>query len=425
MFGGTVSSHGVTAPRHSSPRFMGVWSDVAIRKERKLNMSKLFENKITEAGRQAMTDLTDHVAQVWSQTIKTHGSDSIEAAYDGLILASIYYVIGEHKRADPLIRNYIYVAEETHGLISDEVLCGLILLSNNCAGWGRLEDSISSLEQVKFVRERRSLRRDCILKGLYDFAERCRCATEPGSNQRGFILSLLALSWCVRYPSDHTYDPIIPEVKVAGLHDVYAQYIPRIGNIFQSYGFVDDYWPWLIRHCNNNLHDLVGLISVLLGKRLILVAGRPLVAAAIPEEALASLVQEYSVRDETELKERILKSDGTPMDLKFVCPLCGSQDLRTKFPEPLYQISTLDNVKKDPAANCDPWYIDEREPSEYEGVGHTDEWEFWCDKCGLIPHLKQNHEEESQEESLARWLLHNCPQSPASHTVTAPERSQE
>jgi hypothetical protein len=372
-------------------------------------MARLFDNNVAEAGRRAMADLTDHVAQVWNQTMNTHGSDSIEAAYDGLILASIYYVIGEHKRADPLIRNYIYVAEETYGLHSDQVFCGLILLSNNCIGWGKLEDFRSALERVKFVQERCSLRRDSILEGLYDFAERCRCAEEPMSKRRGFILSILALSWCVRYPSDHNYREI-PEVRIAGLHDIYSRHVSQVRAVFESYGFVGEGWEWLIRHCNNNLSDLVGLISIFEERQLFPPENEQPFAAKMREKRLWTLIQEFPVHIERELKERILKSDGTPMDLKFVCPLCGSQELRTKFPEALYQISTLDAVKKDPGANCDPWYIDEREPSEYEGVGHTDEWEFWCDKCGLVPYLEQNHEEEPQEESLAKWLLDNCRQ---------------
>ncbi|AFM26046.1 hypothetical protein [Desulfomonile tiedjei] len=372
-------------------------------------MARLFENNVTKAGRQTTTDLTDHVAQVWNETLKTHGPDCIEAAQEGLILASFYCVVGEHKRADPLIRNYIYVAEERYGLHSDEVLCGLILLSNNCMGWGRPEESRFALERVKSVRERCSFSRDSILEGLQDLAGIYHGAEEPANKQRGFILSLLALSWCVRYPNDPDYLGITG-VKVAGLHNIYTRHVPQLEAIFQSYGFVNDYWQWLIRHCNNNLNDLVGLVSILLDKQLLPAEGRPSLTTAMREEALAALVQEFPIHKDTGFKRRILKSGGNPLELKFVCPLCGSQDLRTKFPEPLYQISTLDAVKKDPGANGDPWYIDEREPSEYEGVGHTDEWEFWCDKCGLAPYLEQNHEEESQEESLARWLLDNCPQ---------------
>jgi hypothetical protein len=374
-------------------------------------MPRLFENNVTEAGRRAMADLTDNVAQVWNETLKTQGSDSIDAAYDALILASIYYVIGEHQRADPLIRNYIYVVEETHGLQSERVLCGLILLSNNCMSWGRPEDTRCVLERVKSVSERCSaVRRDPLLEELDDFAEICRGAEEPMSNRRGFILSLMALSWCARYPSDHNYHQIGPKVKVAGLHDVYTRHIPRLELIFQPYGFVGDYWQWLIRHCNNNLNDLVGLVSILQDRQLLPAEGGPSLTAGMREEALASLVQEFPIHKDTGFIRRILKSGGNPLELKFVCPLCGSQDLRTKFPEALHQISTLDAVKRDPTANCDPWYIDEREPAEYEGVGHAEGWEFWCDKCHLIPYLEQNLEEESQEESLAKWLLDNCPQ---------------
>ncbi len=135
---------------------------------------------------------------------------------------------GEYRKADPLIRNYIYVAEENYGPYSDEVLCGHILLSNNCIWWGRLEESHSVLERVKSVAQRCSLRREPLLQGLYDLARRYQNRNAPGDGQRSFILFLLALSWCVRYPSGHNYSPCDPEVKVAGYHEIYAQYIQQL-----------------------------------------------------------------------------------------------------------------------------------------------------------------------------------------------------
>ena len=63
--------------------------------------------------------------------------------------------------------------------------------------------------------------------------------------------------------------------------------------------------------------------------------------------------------------------------------------------EPYYPISTLDGIAVDPS-NVDLCDLIEREPSEYEGQGHTEGWQFWCDKCGLEPKLDQNHEEEEE-----------------------------
>ena len=79
------------------------------------------------------------------------------------------------------------------------------------------------------------------------------------------------------------------------------------------------------------------------------------------------------------------------------------------FMEPYYPVSTLDSMEVNPGG-IDLCVLNEREPSEFEGQGHTEGWQFWCDKCRLVPNLQPYEEEESHEEALARWLLDNCPQ---------------
>ena len=357
-------------------------------------MSRFFEDWKTEAERPAMKDLIDQVELDLKQTIETQGPRSIEAARLGLILATIHFVMGEYRNADPLIRNYIFAAEEKFGLNSNEVLSGLILLSNNCVRWERSEESRFVLDRVKSVAERCSQWRDPLLEGLYDLAVGCQNADGPTNEQRGFILSLLALSWCIRHQSDT---------------HVYEQFAPRLKSFFEPYGFVGDRWQWLISHCNHNLHDLVGLISILLEKRIFPIEAEPSLTPEMHEKSLTSLLEEFPFPTEGQLRDRILAAGGKPMELKFTCPMCGSKDLRTMFMEPYYPISTLDNIEVDPG-NVDLSVLNEREPSEYEGQGHTDGWAFWCDKCHLVPRLEPNDEEETPEESLARWLLDNCPQ---------------
>ncbi|MGB6068366.1 MAG: hypothetical protein WBG50_26450, partial [Desulfomonilaceae bacterium] len=276
-------------------------------------------------------------------------------------------------------------------------LTGLILLNNNCIGWERVEEYRSVSERLKFVAERSSALRDPLLEGLDDAAMRCQSANDPTDELRGFILSLMALSWCVRHPSDTP---------------IYEQFAPRLKPMFERYGFVDDRWQWLIRHCNHNLHDLVGLTSILLEKRLLPSDAQPGLTTEMREEVLTSLLEEFPLHTEGQLRDRLLAAGGKPMNLKFLCPMCGSQDLRTKFLEPYYPISTLDRIKVDPG-DVDLCDLFAREPSEYEGAGYTDGWDFWCDKCHLVPRLEPNDEEDTPEESLARWLLGNCPQDDA------------
>jgi hypothetical protein len=130
---------------------------------------------------------------------------------------------------------------------------------------------------------------------------------------------------------------------------IYEQFAPRLKSFFEPYGFVEDRWQWLIRHCNHNLHDLVGLISILLEKRIFPLEAEPPLTAEMHEESLTSLLEEFLLHAEGQLRDRLMASGGYAMELKFMCPMCGSQDLRTKFLEPYYPISTLDRIKVDPA----------------------------------------------------------------------------
>ena len=216
-------------------------------------MFRVFEDRITPEGRSAAANLIDHLAQLWRQIREIKGAGSIEAALQCLVLAYMYYLMGEHEKADPLIRSYVSASEEKYGPHSDQVLCGLILLSNNCIRWGRLEDSPSVLEHVKVVAERCSQWSDPLLEGLYNLAVPCHNVNDPTNEQRGFILSLMALSWCVRYQSDT---------------HVYAEFTPLLKSVFEPYGFIGDRWEWLVQSCKHNLHDLLGLISILLEKRI-------------------------------------------------------------------------------------------------------------------------------------------------------------
>ena len=372
-------------------------------------MSRLFENRVTPAGKALIGEVANQVAQDLEAAKQSHGEDSVEAIQHRLLLASTYYLIQEYETADPLIRSYVSASEDRHGEYSNKVRCGLILLSNNCIEWGRLEDSRSVLEHVKVVSRRcPSFADDPVLERLYDLAVGHQSANDPTNEQRGFILSLMALSWCVRYQSDTR---------------VYAEFAPLLKAVFEPYGFIGDRWEWLIQSCKHNLHDLLGLISILLDKRVIPSDAQPPLTTEMREEVFTSLVHEFPLHKETELRERILNTGGRPMALRFICPLCGSQDLHTKFLEPYYPISSLDTIELDPNG-VDLCYLYEREPWEYEGAGHTEGWEFWCDKCDLVPNLEEYEEEVRQEESLARWLLDNCPQTDEGLPLTDKDHTQ-
>ena len=179
-------------------------------------MSRFFEDWKTEIGREAFKDLIDQVSHDLDQIVVTHGEDSIEAAIQGLVFAKIQFVMGNHRTADPLIRNWIWLIEEEYGEVShDRHLSALILLSNNCMRWGRMEEFRSVLERVKFVSERCAFSYDPLLDRMYNLAQKYQSANDPVNERRGFMLFVLALSWCVRHPSDtQIYESLCPSLEI-------------------------------------------------------------------------------------------------------------------------------------------------------------------------------------------------------------------
>lgn len=344
---------------------------------------------------QMFQDLIGHTARELDSAIESHGAHSIEAAHEHLILGLMHYQIGDFEGAEPHIWSYVTLSQQKYGSNSDELLTGLILLSNNCIGrgWWR-EESQSVFDRLKFVSQRCPGRRDLLLEVLCDRVLKCQSSNDSGSQQRGFILSLMALSWCVRHQSDS---------------EIYEKFLPLLKIVFVSYGFVGDWWEWLIKYSNHNLHDIIGLISILLEKHLLLSDKLPPLGAEMREKALNALLCEFPLCEQHDLRQRIIASGGQPVRLQFKCNMCGSRDLRTKFMEPYYPISTLDNIEVDPG-NIEICVLNEREPSKYEGQGHSEGWQFWCDTCHLMPNLDVRNEEAAQEKALARWLLDNCPQ---------------
>jgi hypothetical protein len=363
---------------------------------------------ITEGGRKTLRDLIDHTALALDAAIETHGAHSIEAAGQHLILGSMRYLIGDFEGAESHIWSYVTVTQQKCGPNSAELFTGLILLSLNCIGWRRSIEQIPLVfDRLKFVSQRCHEDRDPLLEELYESATRYQGQSDSASQQRGFILFLMALSWCVRHQSDTR---------------IYEHYLPRLKAVFASYRFVDDRWEWVVKHSNPNLHDIVGLISLLLDKRILPSHTEPRLTAEMREIALAALVREFPVCVERDLRQHIVARGEQPVTLQFRCPRCGSWDLRTMFLEPYYPVSTLDSIEVNPS-NIDLCVLNEREPSEFEGQGHTEGWQFWCDKCGLVPNLEPYVEDETHEEALARWLLDNCPQLPEGQEVTESNES--
>ncbi len=96
--------------------------------------------------------------------------------------------------------------------------------------------------------------------------------------------------------------------------------------------------------------------------------------------------------------------------LRFVCLRCGCRDLRTKMLFANYPVATLDGLEVT-AGTLEFVDLHQREdPFHWDYDDHWKGWKFWCDKCGPVPDLAQYDRENTEADSLARWLLDNCPQ---------------
>jgi hypothetical protein len=216
-------------------------------------MTRLFANRVTKAGREAIHDLIDQVAQGLNQTAKTHGEDSLEAAQQRLILASVHFLMEQYGEALPLVQSYVTTYKTNLGPTAEELICGLGLLSNTLMVLDRPEEALSTVGEVGALVSRVGRSgRDPLLSGLRKLAEKYQSAADPASLQRAFILALMALSWCVT-------------VSERG-NPVYEGYLPHIRALFDDFRFRVDTWEWLLRRAELTHNDFVGLVSVLIGE---------------------------------------------------------------------------------------------------------------------------------------------------------------
>lgn len=215
-------------------------------------MSRNLAHRITETGRRAIRDLMDRVAQDLDLAIETHGEDSLEVAEQRLILASIHCTMEEYEKALPILKSYLTICKAKLEPTSDEVFCGLNLLSNTFMGADRPEEAFSVLEEAtgavaQLVYQQR---RDPLLDGLKGLADKYRFRNDSASGQRAFVLAVMMLSWCVT-------------VYRTG-HPVFAAYYPLMNSIFEKFGFGEWKWEWLVNHASQTHNDFVGLVSVLM-----------------------------------------------------------------------------------------------------------------------------------------------------------------
>jgi hypothetical protein len=222
-------------------------------------MTILFENRITDAGRQAIQALTNHIERDLDQVKQIHGENSREAAQCLLALASINQIMEPREEGHASIERYLALSKQIYGSQSIEVANGFLLSAWSSAGLGRDEEAKLAFNKAIAVPggQRDFPPVEPLLEALCRFLDKLRDNPDSENRRHAFVLGVHTLSWLV------TYCPIqSPSFPI---------FLERLRPVFESRGFKGDAWEWLMRRCNRVNNHFVGLISLLLEEKLVLV----------------------------------------------------------------------------------------------------------------------------------------------------------
>lgn len=219
-------------------------------------MSILFENRITEAGRQAIQETIDYVAHELQRAIDVHGESSPETLQCLLACISIEHIMEPDEQAHAGILPYLDLSKVIHGLHSIEVGNGLFPLGWSHAGLEREEEEGLAIQQSL---ERPGGKRDFLpiepmLDSLCQILGRLWESPSSEDRRHAFVLAVRILSWLV------TYCP----VQSPSFHI----FLELIRPVLESRGYRNGILEWIMRRCNRLNNHFVGLISVLLEERL-------------------------------------------------------------------------------------------------------------------------------------------------------------
>jgi hypothetical protein len=213
-------------------------------------MPRLFESRITPAGRAAIEDLTYYVAQSQTQTMKAQGDKSIDAGKYQWMPTLLYFLSGEYEKSLSLAHGYVSQCEKIHGDNSREVAYGLFLQSLNYSALGKTEECAATNQRHESIRGQigDTPIPELMMEALYDLAVIYQRQDDPRTVQRCFLTALATLRLLV----------------IVYTKDRPADLMERLFQLFQSLGFPADGWKWLIRRCRLTYTDFFGLVSVLI-----------------------------------------------------------------------------------------------------------------------------------------------------------------
>ena len=212
-------------------------------------MKRLFGDRITEAGRDAIRDLIDQVAQQMNQIMKNQGEDSQHR----LILASISFLMEDYERALPFAQSFVAACKTKLQPPDSELRCGFGLLANIFMALEQPEEAQSAIKEVAQVAKQQSgasRLEDPLFDGLILLAETYQQSDDPASVRRTFLFYLMALSWCVTVSERDS--------------PVFNKYVSRLRPVFENFGFSEHRWAWLVRRADHIDNHFVGLVSVLI-----------------------------------------------------------------------------------------------------------------------------------------------------------------
>jgi hypothetical protein len=224
---------------------------------RSIDMSILFEDRITPAGKQAIQDVIDFIAVELKEAIEAHGEDSPEAAQLLLAFISIDQIAEPREDAHAGIERYLAISEKIYGPDSVETANGLLILGWSHLGLERKEEGRVTMGRALSLPEgkRAFPPIEPMLEVLCEILDKFQNDPKPEHTGLPLVLGVLTLSWLVTYcPSQSPSFPVFTE---------------RLRPILESRGFTGDTWEWLMRRCNRADNHLVGLISILIEQGMI------------------------------------------------------------------------------------------------------------------------------------------------------------
>ncbi len=213
-------------------------------------MGKSFVRSKAPTGMTALADVIDDVRQDFYFSEERHGQAAMETSGLIPVLAAMYYVSEDYKKAEPLLVRFVAEAKQNPVSNAAEVFSGLSLLVETYMNLSRISEAIALIKEGNSLCKTIELSaNDPLIEALLQRATAYKSEGNPQSRQWGFVVGLAALSYCI---STGSY------MMSSG-----AQVLDRLRFFFRSYGIDTQEWEWIVKHAHMSRHVFFGLLSPL------------------------------------------------------------------------------------------------------------------------------------------------------------------